>query len=110
MIRAEDTDFHTPPDVGHTWSETNFFCASIPEERLMITFYTLFRKGIGVMLSDIVVFGAFTNSRAELVYLDSQQHLPACENLSDYTTANGLTIKALTIRDYQIDYVGFDNI
>jgi hypothetical protein len=109
MIRAEDTDFHTPPDVGHTWSETNFFCASIPEERLMITFYTLFRKGIGVMLSDIVVFGAFTNSRAELVYLDSQQHLPACENLSDYTTANGLTIKALTIRDYQIDYVGFDN-
>jgi len=109
MIRPQDIEFHTPADAGHTWSETNFFCASVPEERVMITFYTLFRKGIGVMLSDIAIYGAFADNRAELLYIDSQQQLPACERLSDYTTANGLSIKAHSLRDYRIDYVGFDD-
>ena len=109
MIRPDDIEFHVPPDAGHTWSETNFFCASIPEERLMITFYTLFRKGIGVMLSDIAIYGAITDSRAEVLYLDSQQHLPAPERLSDYRTANGLHVRALNLRDYDIVYEGFDD-
>ncbi len=75
----------------------------------MITFYTLFRKGIGVMLSDIAVYGAFTDNRAEVLYLDTQQQLPACDRLSDYAAANGLSIKAHNLRDYRIDYVGFDD-
>jgi len=73
VIKPEDIEFHTPRDAGHTWSETNFFCASIPEKRLMITFYTLFRKGIGVMLSDIAVYGAFTDNRAEVLYRAGQR-------------------------------------
>ena len=109
MIKPEDIDFHTPENAGHIWAETNYFCASLPEERIMITFYTLFRKGIGVMLSDIVVFGAFTNSRAEVLYIDTQQQLPACESLSNYTTANGLHVRAHNLRDYTINYFGFDD-
>ena len=109
MILPGDIDFHVPEDAGHTWSETNFFCATIPEERLMVTFYTLFRKGIGVMLSDIVVYGCFTDNRAEVLYIDTQQQLPAPPRLSDYTTANGLHVRAHNLRDYDLDYVGFDD-
>ena len=41
------------------------------------------------------VNGALVADRAETLYLDSQQALPAPERLSDYTTASGLTVRAV---------------
>lgn len=110
MIKPRDVEFHTPPNPDHTHAETNFFCLTIPEERLMATVYTLSRKSIGVMLADVVVYGALVDNRAECLYVDSQQHLPAPEKLSDYSTPNGLRVQALSPREYRVDYVGYDDM
>jgi hypothetical protein len=108
VIQPEDIEFHLPPNADHTWAETNYFCLSIPEEKLVASVYTVTRKGLGVQLVDVVVFGALSDSRAECLYVDSQQHLPAPARLSDYTTPNGLRVQAFSPRDYRVDYIGYD--
>lgn len=112
MIRPEDTDFHHPADAGHLYAETNYFCFTIPEERLAVGAYTVSRKGIGVMAADVTVWGGLSPDRAHCLHLNSQQHLPAVAKLSDYRTASGLTVRAHSTRDYQVSYasdeVSFD--
>lgn len=108
MIKPQDIEFHVPADIDHRWAETNYFCVTIPEERLMASVYTVTRKGLGVQLVDVQIWGAMTDSRSECLYIDSQQHLPAPERLSDYRTPNGLHVRALSTRDYKVDYVGMD--
>ncbi len=110
MIRRSDTEFHHPADPGHGYAETNFFCFALPEHRLMVSAYTVTRKGIGTMAADVVVFGDLVSDRAQCLYIDSQQHLPAPEVLSDYRTPNGLVVKALNERDYHVEYRGYDGV
>jgi hypothetical protein len=109
MITPEDIEFHTPPNADHTWTETNFFALTIPEEHLMATVYTLTRKGVGVMSADVIVYGALTDNRAECLYIDSQQQLPAPAKLSDYSTPSGLRVQAFSPRNYRVDYTGYDD-
>ena len=110
MITAKDVEFHTPANADYRYGETNYFCLYIPEERIMAQVYTLARKAIGVMYADVLMLGCLTESRGEYLYFDAQQHLPAPEKFSDYTTPNGLHIKATKPpRDYRVDYVGSDN-
>ncbi len=108
MIRPHDIEFHVPADVDYRWAETNYFCVTIPEERLMASVYTVTRKGLGVQLVDVCIWGTMTDDRAECLYIDSQQHLPAPDRLSDYRTPNGLHVRAFCPRDYKVDYVGHD--
>lgn len=110
MIKPEDIEFHPCQPGDHLQAETNYFCFTIPDQHLMVTAYTVFRKGIGVMSSDIVVYGDLVRDRAECVYIDNQQHLPAPERLSDYRTANGLRVKAHSVRDYTLSYQGYDDL
>ena len=109
MIKPQDIEFHVPPSADHTWAETNYFCLTIPDARLMASVYTVTRKALGVQLVDVAIFGALTDRRAEGLYLDSQQHLPAPERLSNYRTPNGLHVQAFDLRNYRIEYVGHDD-
>lgn len=109
MVGPQDADFHCPADADYRWAETNIFSILIPEEKLMACIYTVSRPVLGVMAADIVVYGALVSSRAECLYVDSQQHLPAPARLSSYRTANGLAVEAVRPpHDYRIDYVGYD--
>ncbi|NEK56846.1 hypothetical protein GCU56_03035 [Geodermatophilus sabuli] len=110
VFTDDDTEFHTPDSADHEWAETNSFAITIPEERVMAFFYVLVRRGLGVMLNDVSVFGGLAGSRAELLYLDSRQHLPAAQSLARFSSASGLSITAKSIRDYSIDYVGLDGV
>ena len=110
MITAQDLEYHTPPDAGHTWAETYFFPIVIPEERLMMTVYVVVRPGIGVMVNDVAVYGSLSDTRSDLVYFHVEPHLPAPERFSDIRSPMGLSIKAQNApRDYRIDYVGYDD-
>lgn len=109
MITRQDIDFHIPEDGDPTWAETNWFAFSIPEERLMGVVYALSRKTLGCMSVEVCVTGAMVDTRSELLYIDSRHHLPAVEKLSDFTTANDLSIKATSPRDYAISYRGYDD-
>lgn len=72
--------------------------------------YVAARPKLGVMLNDIYVYGTLTDNRAELLYVDSQVHLPAPAKLSDINSPSGLRIRAVQPpREFRIDYVGFDD-
>ncbi|CDM25273.1 hypothetical protein BN940_14141 [Castellaniella defragrans 65Phen] len=109
MIKQEDIEFHTPAGADYLWAETNYFSISIPEERLLASVYVVHRKGLGVMSADVAIHGALVDTRAECLYVDNHQHLPAPERLSDVRTPTGLRIQAFSPRDYRIDYAGFDD-
>lgn len=110
MIKPEDVEYHTPADADHRHAETNWFCFHVPEEKLMAIIYTVARKAVGVQSCDISLYGALVDNRAETLYLDTQMALPAPPKLSEYTTANGLYVKAVNPpRDYRVDYVGYDD-
>jgi hypothetical protein len=110
MFTDADTEFHTPEDADHEWAETNSFAITIPEERLMAFFYVVARKPLGVMLVDVSIFGGLVDTRAELLYIDSRQHLPAPDSLANLQSVSGLSITASSIRDYHIDYQGLDGV
>lgn len=109
MIKHEDIEFHVPEGIDYKYAETNYFIAMIPEERIMATFYTVTRKALDVCLVDVAIYGCLADNRAEMLYLDTQQHLPAPAKLSDWETPNGLRVKAHNPRDYTLDYLGFDD-
>lgn len=110
MITDSDIDFHNPPDADHTYAETNWFCFYIPEEKLMGIIYTVSRRGVGVQSCDVSLYGALVDNRVETLYLDAQMALPCPPSLREYTTANGLSVKAHNIREYRVDYVGYDGM
>ena len=109
MIEQADIEFHIPADISYTFAETNYFIAMIPEVRILATFYTVTRKSVGVCLVDVAIFGCLSDNRGEMLYLDSQQQLPAPERLSRFETPNGLSVQAFSPREYRLDYVGFDD-
>ena len=110
MITPEDVEYHTPPNADYKWAETYIFPIAIPEEHLLVMVYVAARPVLGVMLNDIYVYGALTDNRAELLYIDSQVHLPAPKRFSDIDSPSGLRIRATNApRDFRIDYVGYDD-
>ncbi len=109
MIKQEDIDYHVPPNITHIFAETNYFIVVIPEERILATFYTVTRKAVGVCLVDVAIFGCLSDNRGEMLYLDSQQQLPAPERLSRFETPNGMKVFAKSPREYTLDYIGFDD-
>ncbi|GAC1390996.1 MAG: hypothetical protein NVSMB34_05010 [Variovorax sp.] len=110
MITAEDVEYHTPPGADHRWAETYIFPIAIPEEHILVMVYVVARPKLGVMLNDIYIYGTLTDNRAELLYVDSQVHLPAPARFSDINSPSGLKLKAtVPPREFRIDYVGFDD-
>jgi hypothetical protein len=110
MITERDVEYHDGPGADHRYAETNWFCVYIPQERLMAIIYTVARRAVGVQSCDISIYGDLVDTRAETLYLDSQMALPAPPKLSSYTTANGLSVRAVNPpRDYRVDYVGYDD-
>src|ERR1700733_3306747 len=109
MITARDVEYHDPADAHHRYAETNWFCFYIPQEKLMAIVYTVARRGVGVQSCGVSLYGALVDNRAETLYLDAQMALPCPPRLSDYTTANGLSVKAIRPpHDYRVDYIGYD--
>ncbi|MCK9285332.1 MAG: hypothetical protein M0P39_13745 [Rhodocyclaceae bacterium] len=109
MITQEDIEYHVPANIDYTFAETNYFIVVIPEERILATFYTVTRKAVGVCLVDVAIYGCLSDNRGEMLYLDTQQGLPAPARLSRFETPNGLKVFAHNPRDYTLDYLGFDD-
>lgn len=109
MITARDLEYHAPPDADHRWAETYFLPIPVPDEHLLVVVYVVVRPTVGVMVNDVVAYGALVDNRAELLYADVQQHLPAPERFSDIDSPSGLRVEAVDPpRGYRIDYVGYD--
>ncbi len=47
MIKPEDIEYHVPAGIGYQYAATIDLVACIPQQRILATFYTLPRKGLG---------------------------------------------------------------
>ena len=110
MITADDLEYHHDETSDFRWTETYYLPISVPEERIFGHVYCAVLPVLGAMQNDIRFSGAVCDTEFELLYIDSQNHLPAPERFSRLEGPNGLTVTAVRPpRDYRIDYVGFDD-
>jgi hypothetical protein len=108
MFRDQDTRFHTPAPVPADWAETNFFYCYVPAQRVIAWVYVMARPGVGAIKADVEINGDLSLDPWGAWYSDNQNHLPLPERLESFDLPNGLSLRAHSIRDYRIDYVGID--
>jgi hypothetical protein len=110
MITSDDLEYHSTEKDDYTWTETYYIPISVPEERLFAHVYVAARPVLGSMANDIRVMGAVSDTEFDLLYVDTQFHLPAPKQFSQIHGPNGLNVVAVKPpRDYRIDYVGRDD-
>jgi len=109
MLSAESFDFQHPDDPGHLWVETLLFPVVVPEAHLYALVYTNVRPAFGVMWNQIMVSGALSDSRADLLHYAENHFLPAPASFREISSPLGLDIVAVDPpRAFRIDYVGYD--
>jgi hypothetical protein len=106
MFKDDDTRYHTPAEVPADWAETNFFCCWVPEKRLIAWTYFMARPGVGAAKANVEINGDLSFDPWGAWYSDNQNHLPLPPRLEAYDMPNGLSVRAQSIRDYRVDYVG----
>lgn len=109
MIHDEDIRLHRPDGLGYDWAETGFFNFYVPERNLHGWIYIVHRTGLGVSICGVEIVDAQSDDPAQARYVDMQNHLPMPERAEKFTLPNGLSFEATSIRDYRIDYLGFDD-
>ncbi len=109
MIRADQIDYQNPPNADHTWVETLLFPVVVPEAHLYALIYVCARPALGVMANQVMVCGALSDNRSDLLHYNDNQHMPAPKKFSEWTSPIGLSIRAVRPpKDFRIDYVGYD--
>ena len=76
MITAEQIDFNTPPEAEYDWVQTILFPVIVPEENIYALIYSAARPVLGVVANQVVIYGALTDTKAEMLHLYDNQHLP----------------------------------
>lgn len=111
MITEQDLDFHPTDPACHNWAETNYFAFFNAERAICGHLQAQFRPNLGVVLGDVRVWHGRVPSADDTWYVANHIHMPIPEprNLRDYTLVNGLSVKALSPRDYRVDYVGIED-
>lgn len=117
MITRDDMDYHldemlaaTTEATRYLWSETFYVPFAVPERRLFGSIYLLARPGLGAALCDIKVYQGLGRTRPDALYSDNRQQLPAPQDFSHFTLANGVTVDLTSgPQRYAISYEGFDD-
>ena len=109
MITPQQIDYQNTADADYTWVETYLIPIVIPQEHIYALVYVCARPVLGVMSNQIMVCGALSDNRSDLLHYNDNQHLPAPAKFSDFSSPIGLRIKATAApRNFRVDYVGFD--
>jgi len=111
MITDKDLDFHATEPAAHNWAETNYFAFWNAEHAVCGHLQALFRPNLDVVMSDVRVWRGLVERSDDTWYISNHFHMPIPEprNLREYTLVNGLSVKALSPRDYRVDYVGIED-
>jgi hypothetical protein len=105
MIKPEDVKYHDRDPSIRTWVETMPILFNIPEEQICGIAYVLARPNLGAAISSIAIAKGICRNLHEIDFIDSQMHLTAPKDLSDFTLENGLSVKATKPpRDFHFTY------
>src|SRR5690554_4774202 len=104
MFKESDIQFHTPSPVTYDWAETGYFNFYIPEANLLGLIYIVHRPGIGATVADIQIVDRWSTRIEDTAYVDQSQHNPLPDNAVNFSLPNGLTYRALSLSQYQLEY------
>jgi hypothetical protein len=105
MITAADADFHARDPQDVTWTETTFLPFGVPEAGIFGNAYVLARPNLGVAISSIIVSKGICTQPYQIDFTDPQMHLPCPPSFSNYTLANGLSVRSTDgARSYHLTY------
>ncbi|MBT0782953.1 hypothetical protein [Paracoccus sp. pheM1] len=108
-ITPQTLDFQAPADADHHWIETMLIPFVLPEEGIYGLIYLYVRPALEVMTNQIIICGALSDSRGDLLHYADNQQLPAISTFRDFTTPLGLSVRFTRgVRDFRVDYVGRD--
>lgn len=109
MIKDSDIDFHPTDELVHDWAETNYFAFFNAEKRICGHLQALFRPNLGVVMSDVRIWRGLVDRTSDTLYVANHHHQPAAPSLRSYSLYSGLSVSALSVRDYKVEYLGFDD-
>lgn len=109
MITDEDVDFHPADPAVHDWAETNYFAFFNAERRICGHLQALFRPNLGVVMTDVRIWRGLVDRSHDALYVANHHHQPGAPSLRKYALASGLSVEALSPRDYRVDYLGIDD-
>ncbi len=105
MIEAADVRYHERDPSIRTWVETMPILFNIPEHSIAGIAYVLTRPNLGAAISSVVIAQGICRHPYEIDFVDSQMHVAAPEDLSDFTLSSGLSVKAINPpRDFHFRY------
>lgn len=113
VLTPRDDELHPPRPGDPTWAETAWFAAQVPERRLGIWTYPLFRTNLGVMSCAVYVWGPDGHELWQHPYYRLYWHLPIPEGLklTDFELPNGLAYRRLEpLTSYEVRYADGDAI
>jgi hypothetical protein len=112
-LSARDDELHAPRALDPTWAETCWFSAQVPERRIGIWTYPLFRTNLGIMSCAIYVWGEGTGELWRQPYYRQYWHQPIPDGfrLSDFELPLGLSYKVIKpLTEYHVRYQDGDAI
>jgi hypothetical protein len=108
MISFDDFKYHQRDLKDDAWTETLFMIFSVPEAGVSGNLYTLARPNLGVCHSSVEIHRGFCLDPWKIHHNDSQMHLRAPEDFSDFKLTNGLRFRAENVRDCRFEYESLD--
>jgi len=109
VIKDSDIDFHKTDPSIHNWAETNYFAFFNAERRIAGHLQALFRPNLGVVMTDVRIWRNLVDRTSDTLYVANHHHQPTASSLRAYDLQSGLSVRALSVRDYRVDYVGVDD-
>lgn len=104
MIHDSDTKLHLPDPMPADWAETGYFNFYIPDANIFGFVYIVHRAGVGATVSDIEIYDRTGTSADDALYIDLINHNPLVARAEDFSLATGLSFRAKSIREYEIEY------
>lgn len=105
-----DDNFHVPSSDSPYWTETCWWCFSVPERRLTVQLYPFFRANQHIAAGGVFAWNERGDSDHTALYYKNFWHLPLPhQQLSDITLPNNLSIRCLEpLTRYHLGYTDPD--
>jgi hypothetical protein len=105
MASAQDDRFHAPSSADPWWTETCWFSFGDPRGDLSGTFYSLFRRNLGVAALAVAVWDASAHEPWRAPYHRTHWHLPWPDGDLDDLSLAGLRYQTLEPQQrYRVRY------
>ena len=108
-LTPADDNLHTPTSDDMFWTETAWFACSVPERKLTLFTYPVFRANQNICSSGVYVWDDTAQANHEILYSHNFWHLPMPTDLTCMRLPSGLSYDVLEpLQKYRVRYASDD--